>query len=145
MPLPSTSSPSPLGKGWVGVLRLAHAIDCYGVREIRRVVRALLHIQAASSRPGLDRGVRASRRDDLHSTVEGAKDPVAGKLGRPRGIDEGDTGRNQSVALTAVIGWRLAGRAGGRRQRMAVPVTVRPLIAPATRKGQDEGVIPGGW
>src|SRR5947209_9030956 len=84
MPLPTTSSPSPKGEGEVGILRLAHAIDRCGVREIHRVVRALLHVQAATRRPGLDRGVRASRRDDPHPIVEGAKDQVAGKLGRPR-------------------------------------------------------------
>jgi len=58
----------------VGVLRLAHAIDRSGVREIHHMVRALLHVQATTRRPGLDRGVRASRRDDPHATVEGAKD-----------------------------------------------------------------------
>jgi hypothetical protein len=79
-----TSSASPKGDGGVGVLRLAHAIDRCRVREIHCVVRALLHVQAATSRPGLDRGVRACRRDDLHPTVEGAKDQVAGKLRRPR-------------------------------------------------------------
>ena len=73
----------PFGGGRGGVLRLAHAIDRGGVREIHRVVRALLHVQEATSRPGLERGVQASRRDDPHPTVEGAKDQVAGQLGRP--------------------------------------------------------------
>ncbi len=70
--------------GRVGVLRLAHAIDRSGVREIHRVVRALLHVQQATRRPGLERGVRACWRDDPHPTVEGAQDQVTGKWGRPR-------------------------------------------------------------
>src|SRR6266702_4631564 len=145
MPRPSTSSPSPLGEGGVGVLRLAHAIDRSGVREIHCMVRALLHVQQATRRPGSERGVRTCWRDDPHPTVEGAKYQVSGKLGRPSCIDEGGTSRNQGAALSAVIGRRLASRAGGRRQRMAVPVTVRPLIALAPRDVQDEGVIAGGW
>ena len=124
---------------------LAHSIDRCGVREIHRVVRALLHVQAATRRPGLDQGMRASRRNDPHPSIEGAKDQVAGKLGRPSRIDEGGTGRNQGATLTAVIGRRLASRAGGRCQRVAVAVTVRPLIATAPSKGQDEGIIAGGW
>lgn len=51
----------------------------------------------------------ACGRDDPHPRIDGAKDQMASKLGRPRSIDEGSTGRHQDVAL---IGWRLASRAG---------------------------------
>ncbi len=125
-------------------MRLAHAIDCGGVGEIHRVVRAFLHVQEATSRPGLERGVWACRRDDAHSTVEGAKDQVTGKWGRPSCIDEGCTGRNQGAALAAVIGRQLVGRTGEGRQRMAVAVTVWPLIAFAPRDVQDEGIVASG-
>ena len=54
MPRLSTSSPSTKGEGGVGALRLAHSIDRSGVREIHRVVRALLHVQQATRRPGME-------------------------------------------------------------------------------------------
>jgi hypothetical protein len=78
------SPPSPLGEGGVEVLRLAHSIDCSGIREIHRVVWVLLHVQEATRGPRLERGVRICRRDDPHPTVEGAKDQVTGKWGRSR-------------------------------------------------------------
>jgi hypothetical protein len=41
----------PRGERGVEVLRLAHAKDRGGVREIHRVVRALLHVQQAQAEP----------------------------------------------------------------------------------------------
>src|SRR4029079_19648172 len=115
---------------WEGAAsRRTHAIDRRGVREVYRVVRRLLHIQAAAGWPALERGVRASRRDDAHPAAHRAEDQMAGELRRPRRTDEVCRGRDHRSGLAAVIGPRLIGWAGGRRQRMAVPVTLWPLIA----------------
>src|SRR5262249_10564827 len=95
--------------------------------------------------PVLERGVRASRRDDAHPAVYCAKDQMAGELRRPRRADKGGSGRDYRAVLAAVIGLWLVRRAGGRRQRVAVPVRVGPWIAFAPLHVQDEDVIAGGW